>query len=182
DDPDRLVLSLYGKLAHGMTRNTYISGEGDTMGPYPDEYYRTSYLSPSSFNNSWFLQMLRLMLIAERDGSNGVAEKLHLAYATPRQWMEQGKQIKVKDAPTFFGKIGYIIDSDIDNDRINVAVTLPEKASSAQEVSLRLRTPDKKKIKSVRINGARHKAFDAGKETIDLSDKKGELQIIVSYE
>ena len=32
DEADQIVLSLYGKLAHGMTRNTFISGEGDSAG------------------------------------------------------------------------------------------------------------------------------------------------------
>ncbi len=182
DDPDRLVLSMYAKLAHGMTRNTFISGEGDTIGPYPDEYYRTSYLSPSSFNNSWFLQMLRLMLIAETDGKNGLPEKLHLAYSTPRAWLAQGKQIKVADAPTLFGKIDYMIDSDIQNDRIHIAVTLPAQVSAAAEVSIRLRIPEKKKIQNVSINGARHKKFDAAKETIDLTGKSGSLNVIVRYQ
>jgi hypothetical protein len=181
DDPDRLVLSMYAKLAHGMTRNTFISGEGDTIGPYPDEYYRTSYLSPSSFNNSWFLQMLRLMLIAETDGKNGLPEKLHLAYSTPRAWLEQGKQIKVADAPTLFGKMGYVIDSDIQNGRINIAITLPAQVDAAAEVAIRLRIPEKKKIQSVSINGARHKKFDALKETIDLTGKRGSLKVIVRY-
>jgi muconolactone delta-isomerase len=182
DDPDRLVLSMYAKLAHGMTRNTFISGEGDTIGPYPDEYYRTSYLSPSSFNNSWFLEMLRLMLIAETDGKNGLPEKLHLAYSTPRAWLAQGKQIKVADAPTLFGKIGYVIDSDIQNGRINIAVSLPAQIDAAEEVSIRLRVPDKKKIQSVSINGAKHKKFDAGKETIDLTGKRGSLNVLVRYQ
>lgn len=182
DDPDRLVLSMYAKLAHGMTRNTFISGEGDTIGPYPDEYYRTSYLSPSSFNNSWFLQMLRLILIAETDGKNGLPEKLHLAYSTPRSWLAQGKQIKVADAPTLFGKIAYVIDSDIQNGRINIRVTLPAQVDAASEVSIRLRTPDQKKIQNVSINGARHKKFDAAKETIDLTGKTGTLNITVRYQ
>lgn len=182
DEPDRLVLSMYAKLAHGMTRNTFISGEGDTIGPYPDEYYRTSYLSPSSFNNSWFLQMLRLMLIAETDGENGLPEKLHLAYSTPRAWLAQGKQIKVADAPTLFGKMAYVIDSDIQNGKINIAVTLPAQIDAASEVSIRLRTPGQKRIQHVSINGARYKKFDAAKETIDLTGKTGSLNITVRYQ
>lgn len=181
DDPDRLVLSMYAKLAHGMTRNTFVSGEGDTLGPYPDEYYRTFYLSPSSFNNSWFLLMLRLMLITEREGKNGVPDKLHLAYATPRAWLEQGKQIKVADAPTPFGKIGYLINSDIRNQKMEVTVSMPAGADAIPEIRMRLRTPGKKRIRSVRINGAVHKAFNADQEVIDLTGKKGNLQISVRY-
>ncbi|WP_298652644.1 hypothetical protein [uncultured Proteiniphilum sp.] len=181
DDPDRLVLSFYAKLAHGMTRGTFISGEGDTVGPFPNEYYRTFYLSPSSFNNTWFLLMLRLMLITETDAENGVPDKLQLAYFTPRAWLEQGKRINVSNAPTLFGKIDYQICSDIDKGTVHVTLSMPDQAGSASEVSLRLRTPGNKKIKKVKINGEKHKAFDVENETIDLTGKTGQLQLSVHY-
>lgn len=181
DDPDRLVLSFYAKLAHGMTRNTFISGEGDTVGPFPDEYYRTFYLSPSSFNNSWFLLMLRLMLIAETEGENGIPEKLHLAYSTPRAWLEQGKKINVANAPTLFGNIDWRISSDIDNGNVQVSLSMPPRISSASEVSFRIRTPGYRRMKKVKINGKSHKLFDAENETIDLTGKTGDLQMTIYY-
>jgi hypothetical protein len=180
DDPDRQVLSFYSKLAHGMTRKTFISGEGDTMGTYPDEYYRSSYLSPTSFNNSWFLLTLRLMLIAETEDGNGVPDKLRLAYSTPRAWLEQGKRIKVAHAPTMFGELDYTIDSDIDNGKVCATVQMPERAG-ASGISLRLRVPGKKAIKKVTVNGKSHRAFDPADETVDLSGKTGRLDIIVYY-
>lgn len=57
DQADLLVLTLYAKLAHGMTRGAFIAGEGETLGPVPPgacaqapggEYYRSMYLPPSS--------------------------------------------------------------------------------------------------------------------------------------
>ncbi|MDR1102660.1 MAG: hypothetical protein LBL42_02780 [Tannerella sp.] len=181
DDPDRMVLSFYGKLAHGMTRKTFISGEGDTMGTYPGEYYRTSYLSPTSFNNAWFLMALRLMLITEPEDRSGLPDRLHLAYSTPRAWLEHGKRIKVADAPTMFGKLDYTIDSELDRGRVVATVQLPERAGAASGISLRLRVPAKKAIRSVTVNGKAHKAFDVADETIDLSGKTGRLDIVVQY-
>lgn len=182
DDPDRLVLSLYGKLAHGMTRNTFVSGEGDTVGPYPGEYYRTSYLGPSSFNNSWFLLMLRLMLVNESEGADGTAEKLQLAYFTPRAWLEHGKQINVQRSPTSFGTLGYVINSEIDRGEIGIRVELPEHADEAQQIAIRLRTPGQRTIKRVRLNGKSHRTFDPTDETIDLTGKEGLVELTVFYE
>jgi hypothetical protein len=164
-----------------MTRKTFISGEGDTMGTYPDEYYRSSYLSPTSFNNSWFLLMLRLMLIAETEDDNGIPNRLHLAFSTPRAWLEQGKQIKVANAPTMFGKLDYTIDSDIDNGKVRATVQMPEGAGAASGISLRLRVPGKKAIKNVTVNGKSQRAFNSTDETVDLSGKTGRLDIIVHY-
>jgi hypothetical protein len=181
DDPDRMVLSFYAKLAHGMTRDTFISGEGDTVGPFPDEYYRTFYLGPANANNGWFLMMLRLMLIAETEGENGTPEKLQLAFSTPRGWLEQGKQIRVSKAPTFFGEIDYRISSDIDNGNVHVTLSMPKQADSASQILLRLRTPGNKTIKKVTINGKGYKAFDVKSETIDLTGKTGLIRLSVRY-
>jgi len=180
DDPDRLALSFYSKLAHGMTRKTFISGEGDTVGVYPGEYYRSSFLSPSSYNNAWFLLMLRLMLIYEADDRNGIPVKLCLGWFTPRTWLEHGKEIKVADAPTMFGTLDYTVRSEIGKGKVYAMVQIPER-TPASEVSLRLRVPGKKTIKSVTVNGKRHKAFNKADETIDLTGKTGQLNIVVKY-
>src|SRR5690606_9807511 len=153
--------------AHGMTRYTFVSGEGDTVGPYPGEYYRTPHLSPSSFNNSWFLLMLRLMLVAEIEGEDGLVEKLHLAYSTPRAWLEKGKPIRVERADTVFGDISYAIDSEIENGKINMIATLTDRVGAAKAVTIRLRTPGKRIIKRVKINRTTHESFDPDEEIND---------------
>jgi len=180
DDADRLVLSFYSKMAHGMTRKTFISGEGDTMGTYPGEYYRSSYLSPSSYNNTWFLLMHRLMLIYDTEDHNGLPDKLRLGWFTPRAWLEHGKEIKVANAPTMFGTLDYTVRSEIDKGKVHATVQIPAR-NAASEVSLRLRTPEKKTIKSVTVNGKRHRAFNVADETIDLTSFSGQINIVVNY-
>ncbi|HEV8099036.1 MAG TPA: hypothetical protein VGP56_07800, partial [Gaiellaceae bacterium] len=51
DQPDQLVLSLYGKLGAGMTENTFVSGEGSTIAPVAGQYYRFMHRPPNSANN-----------------------------------------------------------------------------------------------------------------------------------
>ena len=128
-----------------------------------------------------FLMMLRLMLIAETEGENGTPEKLQLAFSTPRGWLEQGKQIRVSKAPTFFGEIDYRISSDIDNGNVHVTLSMPKQADSASQILLRLRTPGNKTIKKVTINGKGYKAFDVKSETIDLTGKTGLIRLSVRY-
>lgn len=48
------MLALYGKLAHGMTRKTFVSGEGHTIAPAPGEYFRSMCLPPNNANNDVF--------------------------------------------------------------------------------------------------------------------------------
>src|SRR6185312_14921511 len=61
DEPDRALISFYGKLAQGMTRNTFISAEGTSLRPL-DNFGRSMYLPPVASGNGLFLWLLRGML------------------------------------------------------------------------------------------------------------------------
>jgi hypothetical protein len=90
--------------------------------------------SGDSGSNGWFVKCFRNLLVMEQDGA------LWLARATPRAWLEQGKKIGVKNAPTHFGPAAYEIVSDADNGRINATVELPSR-KAPKEVILRFRHP-----------------------------------------
>ncbi len=84
DQPDQLVLSLYGTLAAAMTPDTYVSGESSTVAPLGGAPYRTMYLPPNLGGNATFLETLRLMLVHETRGPAGAPRGLELAFSTPR--------------------------------------------------------------------------------------------------
>jgi len=52
------------------------------------------------FEESCFLERFRMMLVMEE------GDVLWLARATPRAWLEQGKRIAVRNAPTHFRESG----------------------------------------------------------------------------
>src|SRR5437763_12677615 len=96
DDPDRALVSFYGKLAQGMTRDTFIGCEGSSMGAV-DQFGRQMTLPPNSTANANYLQQLRYLLIQDYDtDDDGRADTLRLAFATPRAWLADGKRIAVK--------------------------------------------------------------------------------------
>ena len=107
DEADQLVLSLYGMLAGGMTQDTYVSGEAISVLPIGNTYYRKMYMPPNSGANAAFLETLRLLLVHERRGADSAPTGLDLAFATPRDWLADGKQIVVDRAPTSFGLLSY---------------------------------------------------------------------------
>ena len=65
DQPDQLVLGLYGQLATEMTQGTFVSGESVGVAPLPGDHYRSTYLPPNGASNAAFLETLRLMLVHE---------------------------------------------------------------------------------------------------------------------
>ncbi len=190
DEVDRLVLSFYGKLAHGMSRNTFLSGEGDTVGVNedpkyfygtPNRYYRTAYLPPSSTNNAGYLLALRYMLIRETQSDDGAPIGLLMAHATPRGWLADGKTISVDNAPTYFGSLKYTIESQLAKNRIEATIDVPAR-DPIHNLKLRLRTPGKRTIQSVKVNGKNHEAFDPADESIDLTGQNGTIKLEVRYE
>lgn len=149
DEAERLILSFYGSLAHGMTRGTFISGEGDTLGAYPDHNSRSSYGSYCSANNTSKLLALRQMLVRESfDSETGMPTGLYMAHATPRQWLEDGKTIRIKDAPTAFGPISCTIASHLADGYVAVRVVPPAR-SVPNPLRIRVRLPQPLKLTSI---------------------------------
>lgn len=131
--------------------------------------------APDNGTAGWFMENFRDLLVME-DG-----QSLWVARATPRIWLEQGKKITVRNAPTCFGTLAYEIVSDADNGRITATIEIPNR-NPIRSVIVRLRHPQAIPIKSVMVNGKPWKWFDPAKETIDLKGLTGKAVIAASYQ
>ena len=97
-------------------------------------------------DESRFVIWLRQLLVWE----NG--NQLWLARATPREWLEDGKTIRIKQAKTIFGTVSMVIRSSIAQGKIFAELSLP-KRKPPSEVWLRLRHPQGKHPRRVSVNG-----------------------------
>ncbi|MHB8861187.1 MAG: hypothetical protein ACYC6N_02200 [Pirellulaceae bacterium] len=141
----------------------YIFNEHAVHGP-PDKIYE----------EACFLERFRNLLVME----NG--DTLWIARATPRAWLEQGKKISVKNAPTHFGTVAYEIVSDVDHDRINAIVAMPTR-NPPKSVVLRFRHPRSAPIKGVEVDGQDWRPFNPEKETIELKGLSGTVTVTAKY-
>jgi len=173
DEPDQLVLSLYGALAAALTPDTFVSGEGATVAPLNGAYFRTMYLPPNSGGNAAFLETLRLMLVHESRGPEGAPRGLELAFATPRMWLRDGKALVVQNAPTSFGDVSFSIE------RHGNVVHATIDAPATPSLELRLRLPRGERITATRFAGG-PLPVDTPSATIDLSGHHGHLELEVS--
>jgi len=130
--------------------------------------------SPDNGTSGWFLNNFRNLLVME-DGTT-----LWLARGTPRAWLEQGKTIAIRNAPTHFGAMAYEIVSDVDNGKITAKVELPSR-KALKEVILRFRHPKQASLMSVTVNGKDWKHFDPAKETITLTGLAGTVAVTAQY-
>ncbi len=174
DQPDELVLSLYGQLAAGMTDGTFVSGEGATVSPEPGAFYRSMYLPPNSTSNAAFLECLRSLLIHETRTADGSPSGLELAFATPRGWLEAGKRIVVNGAPTSFGPVSYTLEATRTSVRARLQV--PNRAPIGS-LRLRLRLPRGTRVVQVLLDGRPYARFDPVSQTIDLTGRTGTVTL-----
>jgi hypothetical protein len=128
----------------------------------------------NSNSSAFVMTCFRNLLMME------IGDVLWLAKATPRAWLEQGKKISVKNAPTHFGSVGYEIVSDADNGRISATIEMPSR-NAPKEVLLRFRHPKCAPIKGVTLNGKPWTEFNPDKETIILKGLTGTVAVTAQY-
>jgi len=174
DDVERSLVSFYGMLAQGFTRDTFICGEGASILP-SDPRGRLVSLPPNSAANAHALSMVRYMLVQDWDlDDDGKPETLRLLFATPKRWLEDGKAIKVERAPTAFGPVSIHLSSELQKGKVVTELDLPQR-NEPKRILLRARVPDGWKITSARAGDRNLKVDDAG--TVDLSGLKGKTRV-----
>jgi len=130
-------------------------------------WFKTSDEAQSTF---W----LRLMLIYES------GNELNLAMATPREWLEDGKSIKIERAETYFGEMGYEIHSEVSNDKITMILQPPTR-NAPKKINVRFRHPKSKPMEKVVVNGEERTDFDSENEIIHLGEVSQRSEIIAYY-
>src|SRR5437870_1416848 len=171
DEVDRALVSFYGKLAQGLTRDTFIGAEGTGLRPL-DEFGRPMYLPPNSTSDAFFLWTLRYLLVQDWDmDDDGSPETLRLCFATPKRWLEDGKTIRLEKAPTAFGPISFMIESKLKQGEILAKIELPARNARKQTL-LRIRVPDGWKAFSATSGRKRLHIDEHG--TVDISTLKGQ--------
>jgi hypothetical protein len=130
--------------------------------------------APDNGTAGWFMENFRNLLVME-DGHS-----LWVARATPRVWLEQGKKIAVRNAPTYFGPLAYEIVSDVDHGKITATVEIPSR-NPPKSAIVRFRHPKAAPIQSVMANGRPWTRFYKDKEVVELLGFTGRVVVVASY-
>jgi hypothetical protein len=174
DDPDRALVSFYGMLAQGFTRNTLIAGEGCTLEPV-DDGGRFFYCPPNSAGNAHFLTMLRNLLVQDWDqDDDGEPETLQLFFGTSRHWLEDGKKIVALRAPTAFGPVSVRMQSRLKAGQVVANVELPTR-NPPRQIFLRARVPAGWRVTGANV-GSRSLTVDE-RGTVNLSEQRGAVNV-----
>ncbi len=119
------------------------------------------------------LQFRRLFVDEQEDS-------LWLALAVPEYYLENGKKVRVREAPTRFGTVSYSLESSTDRGYIEATVESPTR-QPPREILLRVRHPGGSAIRSVRLNGKPYADFDAKPGIVRLEPRDTEVRLRLEY-
>lgn len=109
-----------------------------------------------------------------------IGDTLHLGRAVPRAWFEAGERIGAERVSTVYGTVGISYDADPAAGRIKATASLKLRRDPGK-ILVRFRHPDKKPIRSVKVNGTSHKAFDPETGDVTITGCRGKVEIETRY-
>lgn len=165
DDAKAAIRSFYSYMASAFSHSVFE--------PVEHRWRWPQYYGPPSTDGAW-LELYRNMLVREAD-----SDTLLLGQAAPRAWLEDGKKIEVKDAPSWFGNVSYEIRSRAAKGSIEASVQLDGR-EPPRTVLLRLRHPEGRRMAQVTVNGKDWRDFDAEKEWIRIPGGAGRSWSVVA--
>jgi len=121
-----------------------------------------------------FLTFLRLMLVRE-DG-----DRLCLNCGAPRRWLRTGAVTEIEQAPTYFGHVGFRIESHLDQGFVEADITCAPDLT-ARELEIHLRSIDGEKMSSVQIDGKPWSRFNAADAAVVLPVMPGRRHLHIEY-
>ena len=153
DDVKAVIRTFYSYMASAFSHST--------LEPVEHRSTHGQYFGPPSTDGAWF-ELYRTMLINERDD-----DSLLLAGFTPRRWLEDGKQIQVRDAPTRFGPLSMTLSNTSGGKQLQATVEMPTRTRPST-LLVRFRHAQGNPIRSVTVNGQNWTDFDATKDWVRI--------------
>jgi hypothetical protein len=119
--------------------------------------------------------MLRYLVVQDWDmDDDGTPETLRLCFATPKRWLEDGREIKVRRSPTAFGLVSLVVQSRINKGEVTAKLELPTR-NAAKQTLLRIRVPDGWRVISAKAGSHELEVDERG--TADVSKLKGKTSV-----
>ena len=172
-DREHALAGFYGHLAQGMTRETFVGGEGSRFF-HGDKEGRSFYLPPNSASNAMFLTTLRYLLVQDWDlNDDGKPETLRLLDAAPARWLADRATLSFEKMPTAFGEVSLRAESRLKEGEVVVTVQAPPRPVG--KMQLRLPDPPGRRVRSAWIEGKEIKRDGEGR--VDLTGRRGTVVV-----
>ena len=169
---EKALLSFYSALAFGVDKETL--GAVERFSIY-DSCYAPCFIDSSG--GMRICGMIRRTLLFETES------ELRLLAGTPRRWLEDGKEIAVLDAATYFGNLNLVVKSRANRGNILAELVLRKnRPDRLTRILLRLPHPNMQQMKGVSVNGSVWNNFDGAHEIVELKPPFADrYQILARY-
>ena len=117
----------------------------------------------------WFLMQTRWMLYMEE------GDTLHLLRGIPRAWLEDGKEISIRNAASYFGPFSLEVKSDLTAGRLTARVTC---TTDRRPKTITLRLPHPENRRAVKVTGA---TYDPATETVRIENFPGQAEVVLEF-
>ncbi len=162
------------QLKLGMTKpflktyyNTFSAVSDRDTYTFWEHLYKVSV--HKTHEEAWFLMETRWMLYLEED------QTLKLLAGVPRKWLENGKEIEVTNAASYFGPLSFRVVSDIDKGYIEATIECKSERMPQQVI---IRIPHPTLEKPVNVIGGSYNDVD---ETVTIEPFNGTASIRLEY-
>jgi hypothetical protein len=140
DRVEEYLLFLYSHRYHDHTRGSWVAGEvsgitGDT----------SLFCIPAQ---QTIPLLVRWMLVLEDSDE----DRLYLAKGVPRDWVASGREIKIQQAPTRWGKVNFSLQAQPEKKAVVGWVEL-SRPGAPREVQMKFRLPASHSLKAATVNG-----------------------------
>ena len=157
--------------------NSMVSCLYPDINAFTEEYHKWGLGSGPMYkipDEARFLTRVSDLLVTETE------DELWLAPGTPRNWLGPGKNIKVYNVETVFGKVSYELKCSLKPSTVEATIAVPSDLPEGK-VKLFVRSPFEKPIQEVVVNGKIWNNWDANKEAIILPANESDFKVIISY-
>jgi hypothetical protein len=169
DEPKHYLRTYFNPFASAFYPDVLMLTEHPlpTLADYAGDHFKSSDEANSTY---W----LRCMFLAER------GNELFIGQAIPREWLADGKTLRVRRSLTHFGEASLEIVSHSATGVITVRLDPPGR-NPPDRVHLRVRHPECRPMRSVWVNGLPWQDHDPDKEVIHLGRITGPVEVRVLY-
>ena len=154
----QFLKTYYNQFTSLQDRQTYTFWE---------HYFHVS--PHKTHEEAWFLMQTRWMLWLEE------GDTLAFLRGIPRRWLEDGKEIRLENAATYFGPASLSVTSQLAQGRITADVRC---ATDRRPGTVSVRLPHPEGRHPVRVEGGE---FDPASETVRIPDFPGKARITAGY-
>jgi hypothetical protein len=150
---EEYLLFLYAHRYHDHTRGSWTAGEvsgvdGDTA----------LFCVPAQ---QTIPLLVRWMLVLEDSDE----DRIYFGKGLPREWVASGKEIRISEAPTRWGRVSFDMKADPMAKKLDAKIDLG-KASGVKEIHLKLRMPSASPVRRVTVNGRVGELGGAARDTV----------------